>query len=62
MGNSLFETYKNSVMTHGRHIYATESDMDMAKMCAYPPPQHAFPHCKCVLCWCYNFPHIDLSG
>ena len=34
----------------------------MATMCAYPPYQHALPHCKCVLHWCYNFLYIDLLG
>ena len=33
--NCLFETYKNSVMPYGLHIYATADDMAMAKMCAY---------------------------
>ena len=42
--NCLFETYNNSVMPHGRHIYATSDDMDMATICAYPPSQHALPH------------------
>ena len=47
-------------MPHGRHIYATASDMDMAKICAYPPSQHAFPHGKCVLRCCYNCLCIDI--
>ena len=51
--NRLFETYKNSVMPHGHHIYATASDMAIATMCAYPP-------CKCVLRCCSNFTRIDL--
>ena len=37
IANSLFETYKNYVMMHGRHIYAAVSDMFMATMCEYPP-------------------------
>ena len=60
MVNSLSETYKNSVMPHGRHIYVTASDMVMAKMCSYPPSQHELPHWKCVLHWCANCPCIDL--
>ena len=58
--NRIFETYKNSVMPHGCHIYATAADMAMDTSCAYPPSQHAFPHCKCVLSCCSNFPRIDL--
>ena len=60
MSYRLFETYKNSVMPHGCHIYQTASPMAMETICAYPSPPHAFPHWKCVL-HCYaNFPHIDL--
>ena len=40
--NGLFETYKDFVMPHGRHIYATSADTDMATMCAYTLYQHAF--------------------
>ena len=29
-------------------------------MCAYPPSQHSFPHCKHVLRCCANLPHIDI--
>ena len=60
MDNHLFETYKNSVIPHGLHIYETSSDMAMAIVCAYPPSQHAFPHWKCVLHCCSHFPYIDL--
>ena len=62
MDNFLFETYKNYVMPHGRHIYVTEYDMDMATTCAYPPPQHSLPHCKYVLSCCINLPCIHLPG
>ena len=48
MANHLFETIKNSMMLHGRHTYATESDMTMAKMCEYPQSQHALQHWKSV--------------
>ena len=58
--NILFETYKKSVMPHGRHIYETASDMDMDTMCAYLPYQHALPHWKFVLRFCSNCPRIDL--
>ena len=49
MDNFLFDTYKNSVIPHGRHIYATASDMSMATICAYRPYQHSLPQCKFVL-------------
>ena len=42
------EEYKNTVMPHGRHIYAKASYMEKAKMCEYPQSDHALPHCKCV--------------
>ena len=44
MANNLFNKYKNSVMPHGCHMNATESDIDIDKMCAYLPSQHAMPH------------------
>ena len=62
MANHLFETYKNSLMPHAHHIYATPSDMAMDTVCAYPPYHNAFPHWKCVLRCCSNCPCIDLSG
>ena len=34
--NHIYETYKNTVMTHGRHIYAKAYDMEKSTMCAYP--------------------------
>ena len=59
MDNRIFETYKNSGITHRRHIYVTTADMEMDTMCAYPPSQHTFPQLKRVLRCCYNFPNID---
>ena len=58
--NRLFETYKNYVIPHGCHIYATESDMAMTTICAYPPSQHALPHWKYVLRCFYNITSICL--
>ena len=60
----IYETYKNTVMPLGRHMYAKESDMANATMCAYPQFDYALPHWKCVL-WCFsdcpfiNLPHQD---
>ena len=59
--NFLYDTYQNSVMPHGCHIYATPADTPMAKMYAYPPYQHEFIHWKCVLRFCSDFPRIYLS-
>ena len=36
----IYETYKNTVMPHGRHIYAKEYDIAQATMCAYPQSDH----------------------
>ena len=57
----IYTTYKNTVMPHGRHIYAKASDVAKAKICTYPQSDHALPHCKCVLycsadCPCINIP------
>ena len=35
MANPLFETYKNNFMPHGKHMFHTSYDMEMATMCAY---------------------------
>ena len=32
----IYETDKNTVMPHGRHIYSKEYDMAKATMCKYP--------------------------
>ena len=40
----IYETYKNTVMPRGRHIYAKASDMVNAKICKYPQSDHALPH------------------
>ena len=32
----------------------------MATMWEYPPSQHELPHCKYLLCFCFNFPRIGL--
>ena len=42
--NSIYETYKNTVMPHGSHIYAKVFDMEKATMCEYPQSDHALPH------------------
>ena len=42
--NCIYETYKNIVMPHGPHIYATAYDMAKEKMCSYPQSDHALPH------------------
>ena len=45
-------------MPHGRHIYATASDMANATMCTYPKSEHSLPHWKCVLRCCNDCPCI----
>ena len=56
----IYITYKNTVMPHGRHIYAKESDMANATMCAYPHSDNALTHWKCVLRCCSECPCINL--
>ena len=65
--NHIYETYKNTFMPHGRHIYAKAYDMAKAAMCAYPQSDHELPHCKCVfLCWvkcpCINIPDQETDN
>ena len=56
----IYETYKNSVMPYGCHIYAKSSDMSKAKMYTYPNSDHALPHWKCVLRCCTDYPCINI--
>ena len=57
----MYKTYKNTVMPHGRHIYAKEYDMEKATMCAYHQYYHAIPHWKCVLRFYDDCPCINIS-
>ena len=52
MYNCLFETYTNTVMTHGKHMFQTASGMEMEIMCAYPLSKYALSYWKCVLRCC----------
>ena len=56
----LYETYKNTVMAHGRHIYAKAYDMAKATMCAYSQSDHELPNQKYVLGCCAKCPGINL--
>ena len=56
----IYETYKNIVIPHGRHIYAKAYDMAKAKMCTYPQSDHALPHWKCILWFCSKCPYINI--
>ena len=42
----IYETYKNRVMPHGRHIYAKAYDMENSTMCAYSQSDHELTHWK----------------
>ena len=60
--NHLFETYKNTVMPHGKHIFQIAFEMSMATMCAYPSSKYALPHWKCMLRCCAQYTRIDLPS
>ena len=55
----VYETYKNTVMPHGRHIYDKAVELAQATMCTYHQYNHALPQWKCVLWCCANFPCIN---
>ena len=57
----IYETYKNTVMLHGRYIDVKASDMEKATMCTYPKSNHALPHWKCVLRCCSDYTLINLT-
>ena len=54
----IYETYKNTVMPHGCHIYTKAYDMTKATMCANSQSDHALPHWKCILRCCAQCPRI----
>ena len=56
----IYTKYKNTVMPHGRHIYAKVYDMKNSTMCIYYYSDNALPHWKCVLRCCANCPFINL--
>ena len=56
----IYETYKNTVMPHGRRIYDKEYDMENSTTCTYPQSDHVLPHCKCALRCCTKCPCINL--
>ena len=55
----IYETYKNTVIPHGRHIYAKASDMEKATMCTYTQSDHKLPHCKYILRCSDECPYIN---
>ena len=57
----IYETYKNTVMPHGRHIYAKAYDMVKSTMCAYSHSYYALPHWKYVLQCCAKCPSINIT-
>ena len=58
--NRIYETYKNTVMLHGHHIYARSYEMEKATMCAYSLSDHALPHWKYVLRCCAQCTSIHI--
>ena len=56
----IYETYKNTLMLHGRHIYAKASNMAQATMWAYPQSDNALSHWKCVLRCCSDCQSINI--
>ena len=59
--NSVYETCKNTAMTHGCHTYAKASYMKKATVCTYTQSDHRLPHCKCVLWYCYKCPCVHIT-
>ena len=56
----IYETYKNTVMPHGIHIYAKAYDREKATMCAYSQSDHALLHWMCILICCTQYPNISI--
>ena len=58
--NRIYETYKNMVMPHGRHIYTKAYDMMKSTMCAYTQSYYALPNWKFVMQCCAKCPSVNL--
>ena len=56
----IYTTYKNTLIPHGRHIYAKAYDMTNATMCTYPNSDNALPHWKYVFWCCSECPCINI--
>ena len=55
---NIYETYKNSSMTHVCHIHKKLSEMAIITMCDFSPYHHALPHWKHMLRCCSRYPII----
>ena len=62
MESSIFETYNNAVIMHGRNIHKTAADIAISIMCGFPSDKHALSHCKFVLSCCAKCPIIFTPG
>ena len=58
--NFIYETYKNILIPHGRHIYDKAYGVAKSTVWPYPQYDHALPHWKCVLRLCAYFPCINI--
>ena len=58
--NHIYETYKNTVMPYGRHIFAKAYDMAKTTMCSYPQSDHVLPNWKFVMGCGDKFPCLNI--
>ena len=56
----IYETYKHTLLPHGRNIFDKTYDMANAKTCTYPQSDRALPHWKSVFRCCSECPYINL--
>ena len=56
----IYETYKNTLIPHGLHIYSKASEKAKATMYTYPQSDHTISHWKCVLRCCSECTYINL--
>ena len=47
--NSIYETYKNTVIYHEQYIIAKAFNTEKSKIGTYPHSDHTLPNWKCVL-------------
>ena len=58
----IFETNKNSGRPHECHIYNSDEDIAMKKMCLCNSQYHGLPHWKYLLQFCEKFPGISIPN
>ena len=52
LASHIYDSYKNSVISHGCHIYIPSEEMAIAILCCLPSDKHGMSKSKYLLCCC----------